>query len=171
MDTSKAYIQMCRKAEEIQGLHINKEAGILPHIGDYFANSFGIVKICCKMSVKEVVTLCGVHDKWETDSDRMERVWLPRQDQLQEILDKDFISLCEDFWGWLGKDYLNQQAPLGYPEILKQLNRNIYIFASVGLDSSNIMELLRKKNIRKLNELMNQYINKYKLWELFKIIS
>lgn len=97
MDKSETYIKMCEKAEEIQGRR--------PFKDDYYCESReGIIEY------KNVSYVSG--DKC---------IWLPRQDQLQEIyiswrnetrLDGyallDNIELGEEFGDWL-KSYTEQE--------------------------------------------------------------
>lgn len=80
MDTSKQYIKMCKKADEIQALHPQVMVGSIKHYyrGDY---------------------------QYEIDSDGIVRfwndhcfIWLPRQDQLQEM-----VGFTEKNCGWFYK--------------------------------------------------------------------
>lgn len=68
MDTSKEYIEMCRKAKEIQDIWQPEEGGYVGS-GEVWQDWMGESKI-------EPVT-------------RQPYTWLPRQDQLQEILLED----------------------------------------------------------------------------------
>ncbi len=86
MDTSKAYIKMCEKAEEIQ----NKWE---PTKGDFIWGGYGIL-----------IWLWNTDDKY---------IWLPRQDQLQGMLmtnDNDYPykniwKLQKGFESCLDKDH------------------------------------------------------------------
>lgn len=80
MDTSETYIKMCQKARELQRLW--KCSG-----GDYFVDTVTFPH-------EQFVEMVGGHSpKWEYDDDEysypmhQERsFWLPRQDQLQEMV-------------------------------------------------------------------------------------
>jgi len=65
MDISEKYILMCSKATEIQ------EKYNLSHKGDWFCHVTNIIIVCNK------------------DTTQKAGVWLPRQDQLQEIYKED----------------------------------------------------------------------------------
>ena len=67
MDTSKEYIKMCADAVEIQSRWNIKGKCY----GDFFANSYKITQVLTPMM-------------WLDD--REQYIWLPRQDQLQEII-------------------------------------------------------------------------------------
>jgi len=66
MDTSETYIKMCEKAEEIQGLRPMSQRW---EMGDYVSEGY---------------------TRWTIAEGKMGRcfadIWLPRQDQLQEML-------------------------------------------------------------------------------------
>jgi len=87
MDTSETYIKQCKKAKKIQK-RVLKE-------GDYFYDHpFG-------------VQLCWYLGDWRSASIpySVNPIWLPRQDQLQEM-----VSNCKDHNGTLGKGmYLLQK--------------------------------------------------------------
>lgn len=79
MDTSKEYIEMCGKAEEIQNLRPQKEYGRVSKYGDYFYSRV----------LKEVIN----------NNPSSAAIWLPRQDQLQEMLVESFaIDGIKHFW-------------------------------------------------------------------------
>lgn len=85
MDTSKEYIKQCEKAAKIQG-EWN------PQVADVYSTGFNILTIEHVMwyeSLKEIVK--GRHSQ-QLKSDI---IWLPRQDQLQEMLVKRI-------WDWRG---------------------------------------------------------------------
>ena len=101
MDTTETYIKMCEKADaEIQGR--------VPQEGDYFSLC---TNIKCTTYRKEshkkdtgVILICGHYEANIHHGD----IWLPRQDQLQEIAKDMAVSerklavyfgrWCED-WG------------------------------------------------------------------------
>ena len=80
MDTSKQYILMCEKAKEIQELHTNNnlEAGNV-YVSKYYFD----YKVLNDNDIAEVY-----YDDGYNCGDRNYRYycWLPRQDQLQDIL-------------------------------------------------------------------------------------
>ena len=83
MDTSPEYIKMCEKAEDIQALR-----PYWMEEGDYFAicgeKRFDHVDIC---TYNNEGFSGGIHTS-ETDGGSVKRaniVWLPQQDQLQNI--------------------------------------------------------------------------------------
>lgn len=67
MDTSEEYIKMCEKAEEIQ-----KEWK--PHWGDFSSEKEDNTYVFVLTTVKNIV------------QDQQDYIWLPRQDQLQEMI-------------------------------------------------------------------------------------
>ncbi len=76
MDTSERYVKMCEKATEIQMRPKPIEAVV------YTGNNVHIVK--------------GIN------SPDFDIIWLPRQDQLQEILGKDTTEVIEGFTNFIG---------------------------------------------------------------------
>ena len=96
MDTSKTYIKMCEKAEEIQALkrigsliHRTKTGDILSldlEDGDFFTKPLDFTLYAVFVAPREVEIDMGYSE--------LNRVWLPRQDQLQEMVDfKPFYSI------------------------------------------------------------------------------
>ena len=113
MDNSKEYVKMCEKANEIQRMktasHISKYDDLLQKESDYLFTSYDFV--CLKNVVKNrfnkivgveeypnpiitsvpdgisLQTMFGIEDEI-FNNDNI--IWLPRQDQLQEILLKDY---------------------------------------------------------------------------------
>jgi len=80
MDTSKEYIKMCEKAKEIQKIgKISKGWSGIFRIGEYIY--FGV---------------WGGHNGVEDVAERI--IWLPRQDQLQEMVDYDLTNRCVEFY-------------------------------------------------------------------------
>jgi len=80
MDTSKEYIRMCEKADEIQEARIPRKDDILLH------------DICPKCMLETEVHpnpmymhTCE-HCKWNGNYRDLLFIWLPRQDQLQEMV-------------------------------------------------------------------------------------
>ena len=81
MDTSKEYIKMCEKAVEIQALCQYRE-------GDWYVDKKGVVG-AIEADLED--GYCGDH--WQTreglvaEYNEWGERWLPRQDQLQEMVD------------------------------------------------------------------------------------
>ena len=102
MDTSEEYIKMCEAAEEIQGAWEVEE-------GDYFAEW-----IPERTKHKLPIIFCGIVDgETVPERDKFKSVWLPRQDQLQEIMQEDAISLIQKLMGWI---VTNNYIPIGLPQ-------------------------------------------------------
>jgi len=100
MDTTEKYIKMCEKAEEIQGLLDEEEDGnylyvkktqsikITGHPWFYWLENYGNGNPCQQW----------VSYYWESDSPDyygQDVVWLPRQDQLQEMIAKPKYNLAK----------------------------------------------------------------------------
>jgi len=95
MDTSKEYIKMCEKAEEIQklwwtgSLFGNDGDGLKAsgNNGDYFLdNAYGI-------SIKGIGS--GTYCR------EPKPIWLPKQDQLQEMIEGDWITIQVSFYDFI----------------------------------------------------------------------
>lgn len=88
MDTSKEYVEMCRKAVEIQQLKQYVD-------GCYYSDVYS-----GKQYVSIVCNSCEIEYGGDMEfSDTA--VWLPRQDQLQEIMDVSGIDDLESiFHAW-----------------------------------------------------------------------
>jgi hypothetical protein len=102
MDTSEIYIKMCEKAEEVQEL---KHKGLQHHIylekGDYTIwHNLHSTPIICSQGYD---LMLGIADKI---------FWLPRQDQLQEIVlptlkyqDTEHLLRAFNEWDFSEKGY------------------------------------------------------------------
>jgi len=98
MDTSETYIKMCEKAEEIQGLRPNNTFYEQEFTAEcYCDNQYGVTYHPQSMSII---------------SSPQKVIWLPRQDQLQEIyqqfLPQDvqdssivWVVIADDFHDWI----------------------------------------------------------------------
>ena len=86
MDITETYIKMCERADEMQVLHYWKT-------GDFSSNSS--VPIFCQRCINEY---SGMIPDGEAKGD----VWLPRQDQLQEMVRKHEERLFLRFRRWWG---------------------------------------------------------------------
>lgn len=83
MDTSKEYIKMCEKAEEIQKRWGAVKGDVYCFKGEnYDSSSMGYIPYKQKAAV-----------------------WLPRQDQLQEMVRNMPVDLPLSAIGWIGKFY------------------------------------------------------------------
>ena len=82
MDTSEQYVKMCGKAVEIQ-------EGWEPFVGDFVNGDYpSIIKEWSTTSVRSSASLYPINTtrgKWAW-YEKGEMTWLPRQDQLQEIV-------------------------------------------------------------------------------------
>lgn len=105
MDTSETYIKMCKKAEKIQGHS--------PGAGDYYISGYGdLVILPMEKHIKGFCTYECLYLIGEEDE-----VWLPRQDQLQEMLGKPLPELSAEFNAWESSPYF--------------LNRRSWVFSSM----------------------------------------
>lgn len=134
MDRTKKYIKMCEKAEEIQ-------REWKPQFGDYV---YGVPDTDGNLSVSIVVAVddsvyerlgmirVTVIDRWsgKVDCELWEAeklIWLPTQDQLQEIWLETYSrqpSKRGFIWGfhnWLEVPYIESKLPEEYFDTLEQL--------------------------------------------------
>jgi len=106
MDTGETYITMCRKAAEIQELRILREYDAKQiKRGDYY---------CTDVYHKvEVAGDCVTHSG-EDIFDYL--VWLPRQDQLQDILryKYDTENMLVTFYAWCRGYYIEGNYVVDY---------------------------------------------------------
>ena len=99
MDHSKEYIKMCEKAEEIQKGWRPKEGDTLwVEKNDYHTN---LIKYINKEEAIDVLKIIlGVKRSWLD-----KHIFLPRQDQLQEMIKEDWQLSLTEFCKWiLGKN-------------------------------------------------------------------
>lgn len=81
----KKYIQMCRKAEEIQALWT-------PQKGDLFSYADYVYTIGdCSIDTDTIKTIgcgCCSHSiiNYQREKEKKNAIWLPRQDELQEMM-------------------------------------------------------------------------------------
>ncbi len=103
MDFSKKYIKMCEKAEEIQQILDKNSAGnvlafksnteyeiLFSGYDVYWLENFGNGKEAHEW----------VSNYWESDNPHYwgsQAIWLPRQDQIQEMFDLSIPTLMVDF--------------------------------------------------------------------------
>ncbi len=97
MDTSGKYKKMCEKAIEIQGLFEGKR-------GDYYCER-------CDDTAKPLIFIediewCGSYSTERIKKGKERFVWLPRQDQLQEIFNQtsnqNTYQLAAGFYQFVG---------------------------------------------------------------------
>ena len=114
MDTSEQYIKMCEKAEEIQTYadeyldsfsvscwYAPNHVQCKGHFTDWHM-AYKFCPVCCKpLKITPEYSIC--HRMKGDDT-----IWLPRQDQLQEMLDVHHYTLLEKCWdfaqstnGWM----------------------------------------------------------------------
>ena len=96
MDTTPKYILMCEKAEEVQRLKWKKEV-----CGRLIWSKHLQTAIQCDYS----------------DGLMEYEVWLPRQDQLQEMIDKELGHLLAAFFWWATK------GPDGHTTDVKKIHK------------------------------------------------
>ncbi len=108
MDTSKEYIKMCEEAKKIQEEWKPKE-------GDYL-----YIKPSRDKSLKyrhqEEITIV-ISDKFII---QLSHIWLPRQDQLQEMFTSCLNILLDDFYVFLSEDYYNKKGVYWYFDSMEQ---------------------------------------------------
>ena len=97
MDISETYIKMCEKSEEIQLLRREERHNSKGKWkdGDIYTHIDGEIGMAHPSYL----------DAWASEPDYLhhphENIWLPRQDQLQEmVLDNDLSMLIERFYCW-----------------------------------------------------------------------
>jgi hypothetical protein len=106
MDTSKEYIEMCKQAEEIQILHreIAHQNTMKWKRGDFWTD----------LLHRKVFVVPDYYDAWSDEPEYLhhpsECVWLPRQDQLQEMVG-GFDAGWVDWFHWRNTVYPHMQNP------------------------------------------------------------
>lgn len=123
MDTSKNYIKMCEKAKEIQDFW-------KPSRDDkyVYAESSGDTWQYKVHTVR--------NDNQYMAQYHMTYVWLPRQDQLQEMVSKDYdkditrpwVHLCYEFYKWahLNWTYFNSMEQLWLAFVMKKRYNKVW---------------------------------------------
>lgn len=97
MDTTKIYVDLCKKARPIQKIW-------RPEVGQYYYDP--APHRYEKPGVK-IIKNMGTGFK-KTSSDRQSRIWLPRQDELTDLIAKNkkitsWCMLILDFNDWIQK--------------------------------------------------------------------
>ena len=95
MDTSAQYIKMCEEAVEIQTVWEPSEGDFVAEIESKHLTH--ILKESARGGLIIEVGWDGDH----YDFMREDSVWLPRQDQLQEMVGVHLPKLVDNFWQWL----------------------------------------------------------------------
>lgn len=93
MDTSETYIKMCEKAEEIQKLRNTIFKSEKP-VGQYPAGKYKL------MDTGDVFFQEGMEIQCSFGIAYPNSIWLPRQDQLQEMVDISNHDLISRFTNW-----------------------------------------------------------------------
>jgi hypothetical protein len=93
MDTSKEYIEMCEKAQEMQKLRGD---------GEYWESNDFLAE-----HIKDMFIQTGCYLQYfGTESFKNNKIiWLPRQDQLQEIIFNDFKDLSDPYFEMMESCY------------------------------------------------------------------
>lgn len=109
MDKSPEYIKMCGKAVEIQG---NWE---LLKSGDYYYDMFG----CFVNIVDKIYNNEPKVDIEERNNS--EYIWLPKQDQLQEMMNEDAYIWFKNCWDYVQCEPLPLSAEMvGLERVMKE---------------------------------------------------
>ena len=88
MDTSPEYVRMCQKATEIQKVwNTNDNSNYIAEILDNYA----LLNIYMGHILNSSIRILKANNQGEN------YVWLPRQDQLQDIFDTDFFGQLQFF--------------------------------------------------------------------------
>jgi len=98
MDTIKVFIKMCEKAIEIQKLWKPHGWDIVCRYDDR----------CGDILIYQLYGEYGHYISTQPVDCKEKVIWLPKQDQLQKIVDPRDGSqhtLMESFWNWCNKDY------------------------------------------------------------------
>lgn len=103
MDTSESYIKMCEKAEEIQAQWLNHDTE-----GDFAVSTKTIEGYNGFWELKaNEVMIVGNDSEYDltieqqADIDETGAIWLPRQDQLQEMVGVNWVRTLNDFGWWV----------------------------------------------------------------------
>ena len=94
MDASEKYIEMCRAADEIQ-------KAWEPSDGDYYRYFI--------LDNPQVYIRSARHGVDPVDPEHW--IWLPRQDQLQDLLDGDLTDIAEGFYDYMTAGGYNYECP------------------------------------------------------------
>jgi hypothetical protein len=110
MDTTLKlkYVKMCGKAQEIQELWEPRAGDIFAYeLDNPFSDNFGIylgdIPTSKKHLSRHFIRDIGGITKGFRRFEKEKYIWLPRQDQLQEMCEPPLDVLLMEFWEWLPK--------------------------------------------------------------------
>lgn len=165
MDTSKKYIEMCQKAQEIQNYYKEKL------FGDPSFFAFQCTEYFCKQCYSQFYnnesfcSSCGgkILEKitWEISDDWDEKtIWLPRQDQLQEITGHS-TGMSKHLWfaDWIDENfthYTKQEAIIIDDTSLEQFWL-MYIMEKKFSKAWDGKNWNVKKHLKKMENKMTNY--------------
>ncbi len=115
MDITKQYILMCEKAEEIQYSH-------KPQTGDSYLCDCSSCKFPPKINLIESFDMDNFNKRDLTNVEPP-YIWLPRQDQLQEMLSRNLsylIAYFADWWSNLHKASYDSMEQLWLAFVMKE---------------------------------------------------
>jgi len=109
MDFTEKYIKMCEKAEEIQERWKPRDGDFIARVwwnGKWYRKFVGFAKVMGGGTYIEVVPSTYSFDIEEKERSiekygYREWIWLPRQDQLQEMCAPPLDILVVEFWQWI----------------------------------------------------------------------
>lgn len=106
MDTNPEYIKMCEKAKELQNHYLNT--------GDYYcrlpSHEIKLVKWADQRRVSGIELKEYGTAKTHV---RVGNIWLPRQEDLQRMIEDDAITQIQKLWGWI---ITSKYVPVGMPQ-------------------------------------------------------
>ena len=156
MDTSKKYIQLCEKAQEIQDLWQYDD-------GDFYLHRFTDRNIreerfkdmIGKEIVSNICCACNVEDSYGSlyvseYNPKGENVWLPRQDQLYDFLLKDrgILELLIDLRDFC--DPLDRLGTMPLPVAVREaVRKEAYAKQFVTLEQM-LLAFAMKENFQKI---------------------
>ena len=104
MDTSEKYIEMCRAAEEIQKL---KPTEADARTWFYCTEHKRFLEYNSELEYQ----WCGSWNDWHSSDGEERVIWLPRQDQLQDLLNDDLRDIAEGFYDYMTTEGYNYEYP------------------------------------------------------------
>lgn len=144
MDTTPEYIKMCEKATEIQALA--KSLPMHENNGEYVCTYEGTKSFCPKCGSWVHQDYCGWCGKKKKEEDAVflsyrnsvpqpieefGYIWLPRQDQLQEILKYQLGGMIMLFHEWIEKSVFpdnthDSMEQLWLAFVMKELHNKVW---------------------------------------------
>ena len=133
MDKTNEYILQCEKAEEVQKLRYGKREKF-DHVAVFHKEWKEVDEFTKKAeyelySVERYITDERIADSYD--------VWLPRQDQLQKMLDDDVDKLCKRIFDWIEFTYPVMGGMDFEPKSMEQLWLAFVMFEKFGKVWSN----------------------------------